>query len=289
MSARPFRLIPAFHEKVWGVRDLEPWFRPSAVKIGEVWFSRPDREPLPILVKFIFTSDRLSLQVHPDDGYALAHEGTPGKTEMQYILRAEPGAVMAGGFIEPISRARAREAALSGELEDLVRWHPVSAGQVSFVPPGLVHALGAGITVCEIQQNNPITYRLYDYGRPRELHLDKALDMALLEPYPGLTLPQDNLLAACPYFVAERLEVLADAPGHLPSRDRKGAVAGKPFPAAFYHPDATRFHILVVLEGCGQIGSDPFTPGDAWYVPPGADPFTLSAPNRAVLLRTYVP
>lgn len=267
MSPKPFRLITAFHEKPWGVRDLEPWFRPSKVKIGEVWFSMPDQEPLPILVKFIFTSDRLSLQVHPDDEYALAHEGTPGKTEMQYILRAEPGAVMAAGFIEPISRAKAREAALSGELERLVRWHPVTAGQVSFVPPGLVHALGAGITVCEIQQNNPITYRLYDYGRPRELHLDKALDMALLEPHPGLTLPQDNLLAACPYFIAERLEVTH----------------------CLYQPDAARFHILVVLEGSGQIGSEPFAPGEAWYVPPAADPFPLSAPNRALLLRTYVP
>ena len=282
MSARPFRLIATFYEKPWGVHDLEPWFRPSTVKIGEVWFSMPDGEPLPILVKFIFTSDRLSLQVHPDDAYALAHEGTPGKTEMQYILRAEPGATMAAGFIQPISRARAREAALSGELERLVRWHPVSAGQVSFVPPGLVHALGPGITVCEIQQNNPITYRLYDYGRPRELHLDRALDMAFLEPHPGLTLPQDNLLAACPYFVAERLEVT----GSAPNRDRQGAV---PSSAAFYQPDAARFHILVVLEGSGQIGSEPFSPGEAWYIPAGAGPFPLSAPHRALLLRTYVP
>jgi mannose-6-phosphate isomerase len=267
MSASPFRLQASLHERIWGVSDLEPWFRPSTGKVGEVWFSMPGPEPLPILVKFLFTSARLSIQVHPDDDYALAHEGTPGKTEMQYVLRAEPGATIAGGFLEPITKERARQAALSGEIERLVRWHSVTAGQVSFVPSGLVHALGAGITVCEIQQNNPITYRLYDYGRGRELHLDKALDVARLEPDSGPTLPQGNLLASCKYFVVERLEVTESR----------------------YQPDAARFHILVVLEGSGLMGTERFVPGEAWYVPAGAEPFTLSADTRAVLLRTYVP
>jgi mannose-6-phosphate isomerase len=285
MSASPFRLQAGLHETIWGVSDLEPWFRPSTGKVGEVWFSMPGPEPLPILVKFVFTSARLSIQVHPDDDYALAHEGTPGKTEMQYVLRAEPGAKMAAGFLEPISRERARQAALSGEIEHLVRWFPVTAGQVCFLPPGLVHALGAGITVCEIQQNNPITYRLYDYGRGRELHLDKALDVARLEPDSGPTLPQGSLLASCKYFVVERLEVTQN----VPSRDRKGAVADKAISAARYQPDAARFHILVVLEGSGRIGGQRFVPGEAWYVPAAADPFTLSADTRAVLLRTYVP
>jgi mannose-6-phosphate isomerase len=267
MSARPFRLEASFYPKIWGVHNLEPWFRLATEKIGEVWFSMPGPEPLPILVKFVFTSERLSVQVHPGDDYALAHEGTLGKTEMQYVLRAEPGATIASGFLEPITRERARQAALSGEIEHLVRWHPVTAGQVSFVPAGLVHALGAGITVCEIQQNNPITYRLYDYGRGRELHLDKALDVAKLEPDSGPTLPRGNLLASCEYFVAERLEVTQ----------------------LRYQPDPARFHILVVLEGSGLMGSERFIPGEAWYVPAAAAPFTLSADTRALLLRTYVP
>jgi mannose-6-phosphate isomerase len=265
MSAKPFRLEPSFHQKIWGVANLEPWFRPSDKKIGEVWFSAPG--PLPILVKFIFASERLSLQVHPNDEYALAREGRPGKTEMFYVLRAEPGAKLAAGFVEPVTRERARQAALSGEIEHLVRWFPVSAGQVYLIPSGVVHALGAGITACEIEQNSTVTYRLYDYGRPRELHLKKALDVAILEPYPGPTVGEGNLLAACQYFVAERMELTE----------------------ARYQPDAARFHLLVILEGRGRIGAERFLPGETWYVPPGADPFPLAADTRALLLKTYQP
>ncbi len=135
------------------------------------------------------------------------------------------------------------------------------------MPPGTVHALGAGITVCEIQQNNPITYRLYDYGRPRELHLDKALDVARLEPHPGPEIPGGSLLASCPYFACERLELTQ----------------------LHYQPDPVRFHMLVILEGSGQIGDQRFSPGQAWYVPAGGAAFDFTAGTRATLLRTYVP
>jgi len=267
MTARPFRLKTAFHEKLWGVTALEPWFRPSKEKIGEVWFSNPGAEPLPLLVKMIFTSDRLSVQVHPGDTYALAHEGSRGKTEMWYVLRAESGAQLAAGFREPITRERAREAALSGEIEHLLQWFTVSPGQVYFIPSGVVHALGAGITLCEIQQNNPITYRLYDYGRPRELHLDKALDVARFESHPGPTVPEGSLLFSCRHFTAERLEM---------SRCR-------------YQPDAARIEVLLFLEGEGEIGADRFAAGEAWCVPPGTKLFTLSADTRVEALRTFVP
>jgi len=267
MNARPFLLTAEYHETIWGVTDLEPWFRPRPGKTGEVWFTRGGAEPLPILVKFIFTSERLSVQVHPGDAYAQAHEGCGGKTEMWYVLRAAPGARLAAGFREPITPERARQAALSGEIENLLRWFPAEAGQVYFIPSGTVHALGAGLVVCEIQQNNPITYRLYDYGRPRELHLDKAMDVARFETHPGPSLPAGSLLASCEYFSVERLEVAATR----------------------YQPDASRFHLLVVLEGSGLIDGQWFQPGQAWYVPAGAEPFALDAEPRAVLLRTSLP
>lgn len=268
MSEKPVRLESSLHQKIWGVSSLEPWFQSVGGRIGEVWFESPGPHPLPILVKFIFTSERLSVQVHPDDAYARAHEASPGgKTEMMYILQAEPGATLAAGFLAPITPGRAREAAISGEIEHLLRWWPAIPGQVYCIPAGTVHALGAGITVCEISQNNPITYRLFDYGRPRELHLEQGLEVSVLEPYPGPTVPQGNLLASCPHFVTERL-VLTEP---------------------IYRPDPARFHLLIALEGGGRLGRERFAAGDAWYVPAAADPFPLVMQPGSLMLRTYVP
>ncbi len=155
-----------------------PWYLNSAQKkIGEVWFEAD----LPLLVKFVFTSERLSVQVHPNDEFAAAHENSRGKTEMWYVLRADPGARLAIGFREAISRERLRESALSGEIEQLLNWIEVQAGDAFFVPAGTVHAIGGGLALCEIQQHSDITYRLYDYGRPRELHLDKAMQVAFTD------------------------------------------------------------------------------------------------------------
>ncbi len=267
MTPSPHQLAASFHEKTWGAHRLEPWFPDAGTRIGEVWFSMPASEPLPLLVKFLFTTERLSVQVHPDDAYALAHEGRGGKTEMWYVLSAEPGASLAAGFHEPVTPARAREAALSGEIERLLRWWPVQAGQVYLVPAGTVHTLGAGITVCEIQQTSQITYRLYDHGRPRELHLDRALEAASFGPYPGPSTPAGERLAACPHFVTDRLEV----------RD------------LVYEPGPDRDHFLVVLEGGGLLAGRPMAPGQVWRAPAGAEPFMIAADGRAVLLRTYVP
>ena len=190
------RLTPRFLEKVWGSTRLQPWFPDSDRKIGEVWFEAE----LPLLVKFVFTSERLSVQVHPDDAFAVAHEKSLGKTEMWYVLRADPGAQLALGFREPITRERLREAALSGEIETLLHWIDVKQGDALFVPAGTVHAIGAGLALCEVQQYSDITYRLYDYGRPRELHIGRALEVvstAASDAKPRL-LPID-----CKYFHTE--------------------------------------------------------------------------------------
>ncbi len=270
MMPRPVRLIPSFRPKVWGSRDLAPWFPPSEEKIGEVWYVH-DRD-LPILIKLIFTTERLSVQVHPDDAYALARDGSPGKTEMWHILRAEPGAALALGFRQPLTREQARQAALSGEIEQLLRWIPVAPGDTFFTAPGTVHAIGAGIVLCEIQQNTDITYRLYDYGRPRQLHLDKALDVATLAPHPGRAAPVvrpdgSRLLAECHYFVTEALEL----------------------GAAPYTPAAGLEQFLVVLSGAGIIGGEKFRAGEVWMLPAGAPGFSLVSGGGASLLRTWAP
>jgi mannose-6-phosphate isomerase len=268
MSVQPTRLIPSYREKIWGVTNLEPWFGPPTEKIGEVWFLTPGPDPLPILVKLIFTSELLSVQVHPDNEYAWSHGDISGKTEMWYILRAEPGAQLALGFRETITRERLREVSVSGEIEQLLQWFPVSPGQAYFVPPRTVHALGPGITLCEIQQNADITYRLYDYGRPRELHLEKAVGVSNLGPHPGPLVPEGNLLASCDYFVTEQMDLES---------------------AVRYQPDPEHLHLLVVLEGRGLMGEERFAAGEVWMVPSAAKPFSLAAEGKVRLLRTYLP
>ena len=143
-------------------------------------------------MKLLFTSERLSVQVHPDDG----EDGPRGKTEMWHILRAEPGATIALGFREPITRERLRGIRRSGEIEQLVHWIPVQAGETYFTPAHTVHAIGGGIVLCEIQQISDVTYRLYDYGRPRELHLDKAAPISDLGAHPGAVPDGDRPLEA---------------------------------------------------------------------------------------------
>jgi len=176
---KPIRLTPSLRERVWGKTRLAPWYPDSTAPIGEAWFLS-DRE-LPLLVKWIFTDERLSVQVHPDDG----EDGPRGKTEMWHILEAAPGATIAMGFREPVKREQLWEATRTGEVEQLLHWTPVKAGETYFIPAHTVHAIGAGIVLCEIQQNSDVTYRLWDYGRPREIHVEKAVPLCDLGLHPG--------------------------------------------------------------------------------------------------------
>ena len=170
-------------EKVWGKHDLPPPFvRPGDEPVGEIWFDPPPQLPQ-VLVKYLFTSEKLSVQVHPSDAEAPA--GQRGKEECWLVLDAEPGATLAIGFKQAISREAMRAAALDGSIEDALVWHPVEAGDFFYLPVGTVHAIGPGLTLVEVQQNSDITYRLFDYGRPRELHLDAGLAVASGEPYPA--------------------------------------------------------------------------------------------------------
>lgn len=162
--------------KVWGRDRLPPPFTGfDGQRIGEIWFEPPPELP-ELLVKYIFTSESLSVQVHPSD--ADAPQGSRGKDECWLILSADPGARLAVGFRKAVSAEIMRAAALDGSIEDLLEWHSVETGDFFYLPAGTVHAIGAGISLIEIQQNSDVTYRLYDYDRPRELHLEKAVAVA---------------------------------------------------------------------------------------------------------------
>ena len=271
----PRRLNAEFKEKVWGTTNLSPWFPDSTVKIGEVWFtdSLPGQPELPLLTKFVLTSGQLSVQVHPGDEYAAEHEHSPGKTEMWHVLRAEPGARVALGFREPITRERLVEASLSGEIEHLLQWYDASPGDTYFVPAGTVHAIGAGLAVCEIQQQSDITYRLYDYGRPRELHLEKGAAVADLGTHPGKQpgvprIDGSQVLVECRYFRAELLTMAA---------------------GLRFTPRSASLELLIVLEGSGLLDGQSFQAGQGWLVPAAALPFPIATDVPCRFLRTFVP
>jgi mannose-6-phosphate isomerase len=256
------RIEPSFREKIWGATRLEPWFPNSQSKIGEVWFEAPD---LP-LVKFLFTTDKLSVQAHPDDDYARLHHGSSGKTEMWHILAAEPGAQIAAGFRYALTPEQARSAALSGDIEGLLQWFDARPGDTFFIPAGTVHAIGAGLALCEIQQNSDVTYRLYDYGRPRELHLDQALAVSHLGPHAARQQPIENKLVSCKYFAAECL------------------VVDRPID---FQPFADRAQLLIAIEGQGEIEGQPIHAGEVFHVPPAPHHFQISGNLRC--LRVSIP
>ncbi|MBL0922965.1 MAG: class I mannose-6-phosphate isomerase [Sphingomonadaceae bacterium] len=171
-------------EKPWGRTDIPSVFGDmGGRRIGEIWYESDGAEQLPVLVKWLFTSEKLSIQVHPNDEEAQARGLPSGKEECWYIVDAEPGAVLGMGTTRPLDSHELREAALSGEIEQLMDWKPVKAGDYFYIPAGTVHAIGAGITLVEVQQYADITYRLYDYGRPRELHLDDGVAVSHAIPY----------------------------------------------------------------------------------------------------------
>lgn len=170
-------------EKPWGRTDLPQVFGAAGgSRIGEVWFDAPARH-LPLLVKWLFTSERLSIQVHPDDPQGQARGFVSGKEECWVVVSAEPGSVLGIGTRHALDPEALRQAAISGEIEALMDWKPVRAGDYYYIPAGTVHAIGAGITLVEVQQNADVTYRLYDYGRPRELHLDDGVAVSCAQPY----------------------------------------------------------------------------------------------------------
>jgi mannose-6-phosphate isomerase len=169
--------------KPWGVTALPAPFASSPEKIGEIWFQAPEGVALRLMTKYLFTSEKLSVQVHPNDRQARKSGLAQGKDECWYILSAEPDATLGLGLTKEVSAAKLRAAAATGAIEDLIDWKPVKSGDFFYVPSGTVHAIGAGVSLIEVQPNVDVTYRLYDYGRPRELHLDAAVEAAKPKPF----------------------------------------------------------------------------------------------------------
>lgn len=192
--------------KPWGQLALPQIFGgKQKEKIGEIWFT-PEKGITPeLLVKYIFTGEKLSIQVHPNDRQARRQGFPRGKDECWYIVDAEPNAVLGIGLTKEVSATKLQAAIACDQIEQLVDWKPVKPGDLFYIPAGTIHAIGPGIQLIEVQQNADITYRLYDYGRPRELHLDDAISVANAAPYKMAnhleTVPDQSVkLLDGPYF-----------------------------------------------------------------------------------------
>ena len=222
----------------------------------------------PVLIKLIDAKDNLSIQVHPSDRYALVHEGQYGKTEMWLVLDAEPGAFLYYGFEREISREEFVYRIKHNTLPEVLHAVPVHKGDCFFIPAGTLHAIGKGIVVAEVQQNSNVTYRVYDYGRlgadgkPRALHIEKALDVT--DRRPAKAPDFGPHLGRCPYFTAD----LAEAP----------------FARTV---DGTSFLSLLVLEGTGTLAADggtlPLKKGDSIFMPAGSGEVRVTGDCRALL------
>lgn len=324
MRSEPTRIEPIFSPRIWGARSLAPLFPEKTnlqEPVGEAWLTGADcriangpfagktlseawgempvewrgtrlasATHFPLLVKFIFPTDKLSIQVHPDDAYAATHEqaaGGRGKTEMWHAVSAEPGAQVLLGLKPKTSREQFRSALAGHCLEGLFIPHAVSAEDTFYVPAGTPHTIGPGMVLCEVQEYSDVTYRAYDYGRvdaqgrPRELHIEKAMEVMNFGSTEGgrtsrLPLParsfDRSLLAACRYFATERW---------------------KNFVTLETQPDADHFDLFVVLAGSGDFnwdgGTAKYQPGHCWFIPAGLGQFALHAKELTKLLRTYVP
>ena len=247
-----------------------------------------DPQRFPLLLKFLFPHEKLSVQVHPDDAQALRVGQPWGKTECWYVAHAKPGAQIGLGLKPGVTVAQLEEAIHQKRAEEALNWVNVYAGDMIYVAGGTVHTLGPGSVIVETQQQSDTTYRLYDYGRPRELHLkdgmaavkENARSGKVLRPAPvqiGGSKNRRSSLVAAPYFVVDMLE--AKEPLELPTRDDSGN---------------SSVQILVAVEGCGVIeaaGMDPVTmaKGDAVVVPACIGEFGIRPQWTLEFLRAYVP
>jgi mannose-6-phosphate isomerase len=296
-SIAPFRLKPWFSERVWGRSDLRPWYESTGTNelVGEAWLTGPasivETGPFtgktlagmssemggefPLLVKLLFPNDKLSVQVHPDDAQAQAAGEVRGKTECWYVLEAVPGATIFLGLKRGAGPAEVAASVANGTMEDLLEAVPVSVGDMLFVDAGTVHAIGPGVVLLETQQTSDITYRLYDYGRPRELHLEQGIAVIKAKTAAGKVEPRQMdgfvRLIEQKYFTVDRFDV--------PFGEIKITNNG---PAC-----------LVSLSGWGTVksskGSTGLKPGQAVVLPQGAGDITVDAPAALSFVRCTAP
>jgi mannose-6-phosphate isomerase len=324
----PLRLEPIFSPRIWGAHSLAPLFPEKsdlAEPLGEAWLTGLDckiatspfrgntlreawsempvtwrgtrfaaGEEFPLLVKFIFPREMLSLQVHPDDAYAAIHEtaaGGRGKTEMWHVVSAEPGAHILLGLKSGVDKQAFLAGLENQTLDSLFKPVGVQAGDTIFVPAGTPHAIGPGMIVCEVQEYSDLTYRVHDFGRtgadgkPRELHIDKALSVTNFgvsvagktSPLPLTGRPGNStLLVACEFFATERWTFTSEV-------------------SATVGPE--RFELVAVLSGNGHVRSQnlslPYQAGECWLMPASLGHYSLHPEQGdergTVLIRTYVP
>lgn len=300
----PLLLRPEFHERIWGARSLAPFYSRefTGSPIGEVWLTgekcvvvngplagqslgelssrfgaellgetTPGPGRFPLLIKFLFPEEKLSVQVHPDDEGA-ARLGQPsGKTECWYVLRASPGAQVGLGLRPGVTKAEVERAIAETRMEQLLNWIDIHEGDLVYVDAGTVHAIGPGAVIVETQQNSDTTFRLYDYGRPRELHVEQGLAAAREKTRAGKAVrnaprqergkTQVNLIAT-PHFVVDRFELTQPWEFRRPRHARRAAWC------------------LVAIGGCGAVladGGEPvmFNCGEAVVIPASTDQITL--------------
>jgi mannose-6-phosphate isomerase len=311
-SLAPFRIAPFFSPRPWGTRDLSPWYdyRP-AEPVGEAWLTGPqclietgDQQgrtlselaaaypdallgphrnevgDYPLLVKILFPHEKLSVQVHPDDALAQQIGEPRGKTECWYVLDAQPGAAVALG-LKPGSTVEAmRKAIADHTLEAMLEQVPATKGDMIFVDAGTVHAIGPGVTLLETQQTSDITYRLYDYGRPRELHIDRGLAATRLHTAAGQIAPKiegaRTRLIEQKYFTVDRIDLSPSAPFRS-------------------EPPADVPHALVAVEGAAVLHAEGCEPvdlmaGRAVVVPAAIAGYRLESAGRAAsVIRSQPP
>jgi mannose-6-phosphate isomerase len=303
----PLVLEPVLVERIWGTQDLTPWHTGPAMgkPIGEIWLTAENcvvangrmagtslaevtarageqlgdacGEGFPLLIKLLFPREKLSVQVHPNDAEAQALGMPRGKTECWYVLSAEPGAQVALGFLEPLGNAEVKRAIEDGTLENKLRMVPVKAGDMVFVDAGTVHAIGPGMVVLETQQYSDTTYRLWDYGRPRELHVDAGTAVTRTETAAGLVAPRAmdgfDRLVECEYFAVDRFR------------------AGEEHTSLGH---AGKLQILIALEnGCtlsGEGGQQTALPrGGAVILPASATKYQIRADTPSEVIRVLQP
>lgn len=246
------KLTRHYVEKPWGRTDLPRRFDPPAGRIGEIWFEDRADTALPLLAKYIFTSETLSIQVHPDDDQARLAGETRGKSECWYILDCEEGATIGIGLTQALTPGLFAAAIADGTIERLIDWKPVQPGDFFYIPAGTVHAIGGGIQLVEVQQNCDITYRLFDFGRPRALHVAQGSAVSRLTPYdrpPIQALPGQSVRLLDRDEAPFSLEVMALSAGERLELPDQGDLAW-----------------FLPVSGAGLVDDESWGEGDCWVL-----------------------
>ena len=301
-----YKLIPSIKDNLWGGNKLRGYGKETDKEIiAESWelsFTRggeamtqdgiyttaafpretwgenaKDFEFFPVLTKFIDAREKLSVQVHPSDEYALKNEGEYGKTEMWYVVEAEEGAGLYMGLSEKTSREKFSQMVSDGTVEDILSFVEVKPGDIFFIPSGTIHAIGAGTVIFEIQQNSTLTYRLYDYmrrdkqGNLRELHVNKAMAVANLDVYVPTVPDRGNpeVIGHCKYFEAAKCNL--------------------EFTSRTFNVDKSSFLSITAIEGCGEIEGMEIKKGDTFFCPAGVGEISLSTEKNLSVITVRVP